>query len=139
MRYLLMLADVLSGGHTEMSAEGSREGGLTGVAYSVGNLGDIEFLFGKQAGCLFHTDILDEVVNSETRHLFHLTMQMGAADTCLGTDKADVKVAVRDIIVDALHDAFHEQFVITLHLNVPNKLINAAGVSIDNLQSRLKD
>ena len=120
-----------------MLAEGGREGGLAGVAYGIGHLSDVDLLFCEQAGGLFHTDVLYEVVDGEARHLLHLAVQMGPADASLGTDKADIKVAIADVVVDALHDAFHKKFVITFHLNIPDVLVYPAGIAVDDLNSRL--
>ena len=120
-----------------MLTEGGREGGLTGVAYTICHLGNVNLLFSKQAGGLFHANVLDAVVDSEARHLLHLAVQMGPADASLGTDKADIKVAIADVVVDALHDAFHKKFVITFHLNIPDVLVYPAGIAVDDLNSRL--
>ena len=108
MRYLLMLADVLSGRNTEVFTEGGRERGWTGVADGVGYLRNIDLLLGEHTGGLFHADVLYKVVHAEASHLLHLTVQVRAADAGLGADEADVEFAVRDVVVDALHDALHE-------------------------------
>ena len=74
MRYLLMLTDILGWRHSEMLTEGSRERRLTGVAYGVGHLSDVDLLFGEQTGGLLHADVLYEVVDGEARHLLHLAV-----------------------------------------------------------------
>ena len=74
MRYLLMLADVLSRRNTEVLAEGSRERGRAGVADGVGYLRNIDLLLGEHTGGLFHADVQYKVVHAETSHLLHLSM-----------------------------------------------------------------
>ena len=128
-----MLADILGRRNTEMLAEGGREGGLAGVAYGIGHLSDVDLLFSEQAGGLFHTDVLYEVVDGEARHLLHLAVQMGAADASLSADKADVELAVRDVFVDALHNALQKKLVVALHLDIFDVFIYTSGVAVDNL------
>ena len=44
-------------------------------------------------------------------------MQLGTADTHLLRQHLHIEVAVRQVLVDGLHDAFHQHLIIAFHLN----------------------
>ena len=79
---------------------------------------DVLPLTTKQSGCLFQTQVADEVVRSLVGELFHLTMQMHAADAYLGAYHVDVQVAVAEVGVHNGENAVEELVVSTFNLDI---------------------
>lgn len=79
-------------------------------------------LTAKQTGCLFQTQVADEVVRSLVGELLHLTVQMHTADAYLGAYHVDVQVAVAEVGVYNGKDTVEELVVSTLNLDIVDLL-----------------
>ena len=119
-----------------MPAEDGGEVGEVREADGVGHLGDVQLLLAQQTGGLLQADVTQELAGGDAGHLLHLAVELCTADAYLLGEHIDVEVAVGEVLVDGLHDTFHEQLVVALdigRLDLVGLLLGAAVLALQTL------
>ena len=102
---------VVLGAYAEVFLECRRKVGLGSKAGLIRNLGNTQVSFEDQFCGLFHFQISDVVVGSQTRKAFHFPIETGTAKAEFHGNDVDVDVRILDAFVDKLVQLFKETAV----------------------------
>ena len=88
--FLLMCRYIFCRRHAKMILKGSRKMSLIDISDLITHLLDIHITLTQQTGCLFHTQIAQELSRRYTSYLFHLSVQLRTTDTDIRGQGVDI-------------------------------------------------
>lgn len=109
--------------HTIVPLENLREVVLVIEAYTVGDLRDVDGTQVEKVDSLLHAHVADELTGGYTRHLLHLAMELGTAQTNIVCQCLYIIFGIGEVLMDAVDDALHQYLVVAFHLFLADHLI----------------